>query len=130
MLSASEIKSGLGNFYCTLAYHRLSPIHGSLVCTDGVKWLAESADAFWLVDAIASYQPQCRKDKELRYFQAWKLAVKDGKAVLTCDDGNGNIKITQNIEFTDFPLAEMDLWAEAGEAGDKPVMVLLCPQEH
>jgi hypothetical protein len=27
--------------------------------------------------------------------------------VLTCDDGNGNVVFTKEIEFTDFPLSEI-----------------------
>jgi len=43
-------------------------------------------------------------------FQVWKLAVKDAKALLACDDGNGNIVFSKQIEFTDFPLAEISLY--------------------
>ena len=41
-------------------------------------------------------------------FQVWKLAVRtDRTAALTCDDGNGNIVFTKEIEHTDFPLNEI-----------------------
>jgi len=49
-----ELQKGLAGFSGTEAYHRLSPLHGKLVCTDGVKYLADKAGAFWLIDAIAS----------------------------------------------------------------------------
>jgi hypothetical protein len=43
-----------------------------------------------------------------------KLAAQTGNrqqaATLTCDDGNGNIVFTKNIEHTDFPLDEITLY--------------------
>jgi hypothetical protein len=44
-------------------------------------------------------------------FKFWKLAVRpDQTATLTCDDGNGNIVFTKQIEHTDFPLDELTLY--------------------
>ena len=45
----------LAHFIGTEHYYRLTP---SAVLTDGTKYLAEAAGAFWLMDAIASYLPQ------------------------------------------------------------------------
>jgi hypothetical protein len=39
------------------------------------------------------------------------LTVKaDHTAVLTCDDGNGDIVYSKPIEFTDFPLEEITFY--------------------
>ena len=43
-------------------------------------------------------------------------------ASLKCDDGNGNVVYSKNIEFTDFPLDEVKLWF----AND----VIYLPSEH
>jgi len=78
--------------------------------TDGAKFLADQAGAYWLLDEIALIQPH---DKRVaaEEFQVWKLAVQpDRAATLTCDDGNGNIVYSKRIEFTDFPLNEVMLY--------------------
>lgn len=102
MLTATELKSALGQFHGTEAYHRLSPFHFGMVCTDGVKFLADNGGgqgAYWLIDVIGSYQPQLKKED----FQSWKFTkdpAGDG-AVVTCTDGNKTVLVEQVLEFTD-----------------------------
>jgi hypothetical protein len=77
--------------------------------TDGVRYLAEKANAYWLVDAIASVQ----LESKVRYeeFQVWNLQRMAGnQAVLIGEDGNGNEIYRQDIPFTDFPLDEIKLY--------------------
>lgn len=95
--------------------------------TEGVQYLAEKAGAFWLVDAIASYQPskQVRSNERLQEFQLWELKVNlaEHTCVLTCrEDSDEKPVITQRIEYTDFPLASIKLYVE-----DR---VILLPSEH
>ena len=98
-----------------------------LLYTDGVKTMAEQAGAYWLIDAVASYQrdKRVRNNKDLQEFQLWELHLTDtGGAILTCkrDSGLSNPDvIRQVIEFTDFP-EDIKLYVENG--------VLLLPQEH
>lgn len=90
--------------------------------TDGVKHLAERARAYWLIDAIASWQPKVRKiDAD---FQLWELIVEPtNRAVLTCRrDANALAQIWQDIDYTDFPVGRIKLYVERG--------VLLLPSEH
>jgi hypothetical protein len=78
--------------------------------TDGVKCVAETAGAYWLIDEIAFAQ---RFDKLLaaEEFQSWKLKVNpDQTATLACENGNGVVLFTKAIEFADFPLAEITLY--------------------
>lgn len=78
-------------------------INRRVLFTDGAKYVADHAGAYWLLDEIAIIQPHsvCVAAEE---FQVWKLTVNaDQTAVLTCDDGNGNVVYTKQIEFTDFP---------------------------
>lgn len=83
---------------------------GKCTYTDGVKYLAESAGAFWLIDEVAINQSRPKIKAE--EFQVWTLKVdlEKRKATLTCDDGNGNVVFTKRIEFTDFPLPEVKLY--------------------
>ena len=110
-------KENLGQFTGTENYYR----HWlNFVYTDGVKFMAEKAGAYWLLDAIGSYQPEVKDIP----FQLWKLEVaEDNTAVLTMrEDSDRPAIITQKIGFTDFPLPEMKLYFIDG--------VLLLPSEY
>jgi len=118
----------LTHFYGTTAYYKHWTPH--LVFTDGVRYLAENG-AMWLVDAIASYQPQLSGNQRLQEFQLWNLKLDgNGGAVLTCqEDSNQPNIVKQEIEYTDFPFA-IKLYVEPGSFAGKPVRVLLLPSEH
>ena len=71
--------NGSENFYC----HRPSLI----LYTDGVKAMAEKAEAYWLIDLIISHQ--CKKDVNNERFQVWELQrVKNSVFQITAKDGN------------------------------------------
>jgi len=90
-----------------------------LLITEGALALAQQFECFWFLDIICSYQSKVRGED----FQSWRLTKHDGnKATVTCDDGNRNILITQNIPFTDFKADEAVLWCEGN--------VILLPVEH
>ena len=94
-----------------------------LLHTEGVKFLADNADCWWLIDAIASYQPQVMKDRHYQEFQVWKLVAVGSLGILTCrKDSDQKPTIEQKIPYTDFPLPEITLWVEGG--------VLILPSEH
>lgn len=103
-MDAKELSVALTQFTGTEHYYR---IHPQIVLTDGAKFLADEAGAYWLMDAIASY---------LRFFQPKEcfaccaLKVNSIGAELLIDDGNGNILAKQEIEYTDFPLPEIKLY--------------------
>jgi len=122
-MNATEIQNGLAGFYGTEQYHRLT-IFGGLKATDGVAWLAQNAECFWLMDeiGIAQRHAKIRSNPDLQEMQVWKLTVKDKSAVLVCEDGNDNVVLKKRIDYTDFPLSEITIWVE----GD----VMLLPQEH
>jgi hypothetical protein len=85
-------------------------INRKILFTDGAKYLADQAGAYWLLDEIAIIQPHDAR-VAAEEFQVWKLTVRpDHTATLSCDDGNGNIVFTKEIEFTDFPLDEATLY--------------------
>ncbi len=69
--------------------------------------------------------------------QFWKLIAKDGKATLTCIEDSGRKPIiTQEIESTDFPLDEVEVWVERGgfpadnSDGFVEAMVAMLPSER
>lgn len=103
-----------------------------LVFTDSIRVIREMADCFWLIDAIASYQHKLTKQP----FQVWKFVCDTElhTGILTCGDGNGNELVKQEIEYTDFPLSEIELWGELGGYGSPDnwteAMVLMVPSER
>jgi len=109
-----EALKQLGHFTGTEAYHKLTI--GPLKATDGVKFLCENADCFWLMDAIASYQqkPQV-KALSIQFWRFKKLS--GGKAVLFCEpDKDEAPVVVQKFESTDFPLQEQKIWVQGDVA--------------
>lgn len=113
-----------------------------ILLTDGVMYLAEnggrnSGTAFWLIDAIASYQGE--KVLARHPFQVWKLIVTEVEgqsrcARLVCTNGNNDKPIVeQEIGYTDFLLDEITLYASVepvDEMGKKKRVIILLPSEY
>jgi hypothetical protein len=76
--------------------------------TEGVKYVLDAGQAYWLLDAIFSWQIEGKVAAEP--FQVWKLSVEDSKGVLTCQDGNGYEVAVQSIPYTDFESPEITIW--------------------
>lgn len=120
MKDANEIRNTLPHFTGTSVWYKHACVPG-VTYTEGAKYLFESADAYWLLDKIATcgtMLPECKPEE----FQVWKLKVADNKATLSCEDGNGNTVYTENLQFTDFPLSEAELWLTNN--------VILLPSEY
>ena len=97
----------LAQFYGTENWYRHGLIR-SILYTDGVKYVAETGGAYWLIDEVAIAQMQ--RAIRGQVFQVWKLKVTGESAVLTCEDGNNNLVSRKKITFTDFPLPEITFW--------------------
>jgi hypothetical protein len=125
MKTREEIERGLAQFHGSEQLHKLTL--GPVLCTDGVRWLADAAECHWLVSVVSSYQGE-PIIKDFDGFQVWRLDVKDGAGVVTARADKGQpVLITQVIEFTDFPLPSIDLWVVDGEPGQRVVML---PSEY
>ena len=97
--------NGSENFYC----HRPS----LMLYTDGVKMMAERAEAYWLIDLIISHQ--CKKDVNNERFQVWELKrVKDNVFKIDATDGNNNHVTNQKIPFSDFAYDQATIWLVDG----------------
>ena len=98
-------KEDLRQFSGTEFWYR-HPFNRNILYTDGVKYVADTAGAYWLIDEITF--AQMKKKIAAQPFQHWKLKVKpNATATLTCEDGNYNVVYTKRLSFTDFPLEEI-----------------------
>ncbi|WGV29143.1 DUF6876 family protein [Halotia branconii] len=118
--TAEEIVADLEQFTGSSVVYR----HwlGVLRYTEGVKYLAESTQCYWLLDAIGSYQGQLQSNPELRDFQIWHLIVQEKTATLICGEDTDKEVLRQQIKYTDFPLPEIKLYLAQ--------KVLMLPSEY
>ena len=118
---SNDLKTHLQHFTGTENWYR-HPLFGGFSYTDGIRYLAEQAGAYWLIDQIFGFQYDNKRVKALP-FQVWDLIVnEDRSAWLICTDGNDGRILHEKISFTDFPLPEIRLFLT-----DR---VLLLPSEY
>ncbi len=110
----------LAQFTGTGRYYRLNRL---CLLTDGAKYLAEGAGAFWLMDAAACYLIELGTSD---WFALVRLTVKDFNAELVIEDGNGHVRARQQIPFTDFSAEEQVFYA----CWDGEHWVLMLPSEY
>lgn len=110
----------LTQFTGTDRYYRISKRH---LLTDGTKYLAEQAQCFWMMDAIASHLAEIGTAD---WFVVVKTTVKRSKALMIYKDGNGHEHARQEIPYTDFPLADITLYA----CWDGEHWVIMLPSEY
>lgn len=102
-------KADLSQFTGSEQWYRHG-INRKVLFTDGAKFVADRAGAYWLLDEIALVQPY-EKCVAAEQFQVWKLVVNANRsATLSCEDGNDNVVYAKQIEFTDFPPEGITLW--------------------
>ncbi len=88
--------------------------------TDGIHYLVEKGNCYWLLDIIGSYQPK-HKNKP---FQIWELKVNEDKSAIIDmkEDSDKPILVKQKLDWTDFSLNEIKMYLIDG--------VLLLPSEY
>jgi hypothetical protein len=125
MESLDNIRNVLACCIGSENYWKVFHNDGAPKITDGVKAMAELCNAFWLIDAVVSWQNKKKVRDEP--FQVWKLILDTDKdsdsAVLIGEDGNDKRIARQEIEYTDFPFPEgITLYFTDG--------ILLLPSEY
>ncbi|MCK1281783.1 hypothetical protein IVB46_41870 [Bradyrhizobium sp. 61] len=117
----TDIKlADLHQFTGTEQWYR-NPLNQNVLFTEGAKYVADQAGAYWLLDEIALAQLDVAAVKT-EGFQVWKLDVETNRAMLSCGNGNGTQVYAKKIAFTDFPAPGITLWFT-----DK---VILLPSEY
>jgi hypothetical protein len=97
--------SQLLQFTGTERYYRISRRH---LLTDGTKYLAEEAECFWMMHAIASHLSEIGTDD---WFVKVRMTVNDSRATMIYEDGDGKEHARQEIRFTDFPTPAVSVYA-------------------
>lgn len=98
-LDPAQLRADLSQFTGTEQWYRHG-INRRMLFTDGVRYFAEQAGAYWFLDIVATeifpllvHEP----------FLAITLKVDDGEADIVGDDGNGRVVYKRHINFTDAP---------------------------
>ena len=107
--------SDLSGFTGTECYYKYM---FGVVITDGVRYVAEKAGCFWLLDLIAS-------DFNQRNFERtfYRLDVFEDRTFrLMRSDGDNEYELVLEYHYTDFPMPEFRIWAMDG--------VLMLPSEY
>ena len=119
-IARAQLKRDLAGFHGTNEWYQhrcFAPL--PVLLTDGVKYLCDhggqnATTAYWLMDAIASYQGETKVKRQ--EYQKWKLVVRadeNGRqsAVLTCGWDDEKPIVRQDIEWTNFLLDEITVYA-------------------
>ncbi len=110
----------LSQFIGTTGYFRISRRH---LLTDGTKYLAEEAECFWMMDAIASHLCEIGTED---WFVLIRVQVTEGRTVMIYEDGNDHEHACQEIPYTDFPMNSITLYA----CWDGEHWVIMLPSEY
>ena len=112
-MTKDQLLDELRNFYGTEHYYRHMP---GLVITDGVKFLADNAGCYWLLDMVWSYLPVLRKSRDTFFVVRYAGTPGESGLFFITDDIPANQTYAQQaIEYTDFPLDEIVLYLSATE---------------
>ena len=102
------ILSELKGFTGTQDYYKST--FGKLNLTDGMNFLRNKVNCYWLIDIVESVQ-HLNKIQENKEFILWKIEVKDGGFIVTArSDTNTPILYEQKGIYTDFPLNKYEFY--------------------
>lgn len=130
-LSPAELERALKHFYGSIEYTQHS-LDGLILLTEGAKFLADHAGAYWLMDIIWSVYPKLREG----YFHVLTLTAEAKKGLVritdTDEDGEEVEIYRQEIEYTDFPLPEQKLFIGTADydSRKRPIKVVMLPMEY
>ncbi len=120
-----ELRNNLKTFTGTEMFYRI-PLIGTKY-TDGVKYLAEVAECFWLVTDVSVIAKSLMNRSQFITIDYKKLSEEKQDAIgyesiIEYSDGNGNVLEAHRYHSTDFPLDTIRLFFTNG--------TLLLPSEY
>lgn len=128
MIDPIDLKNALAEYSGSEHFYRVSAFARNFVVTEGVKFLADEAQCYWLLDIVVSYLPEIQKaDETFAVVLLERHAEGNGAVVRIVDDVPATVVYAeQDIEFTDFPLPEIKLYI--GSDGEH--WTLMLPGEY
>jgi hypothetical protein len=116
----ANLKRALAQFTGSECVYR-HPLSRRVRYSEGVQYLCETAQCYWLLDLIAILDP--KGAALMPEMEFWTLTVHaDASATLVCEEDEGKPVYERKISWTDFPLPEIKLWCANG--------ILYLPSEH
>lgn len=116
-MNPQDLINALGQFIGTETYHRYSALFRHILLTDGVKFLADEAGAYWLMDVIGSHLSSVPRDQGFVVCRYAGTPNGSGLFSLTNDIPARNTYATQSVTYSDFPLDEIVMYAARHGAG-------------
>lgn len=97
-MTATTTKLDLSQFIGTETYYKYP--FSKIVYTDGIKYVCDEAQAYWLLDECVLNFAHNFKDQP---FLSITLTVKDGSGDSLVTDGNDTVLGKAHYAYTDFP---------------------------
>ena len=109
----NKIKTELQQFIGSETFYKI-PLIGTRF-TDGIKYLADTAECFWLVTDASVIAKSLMNKSYFVTVDFKRLSEKEREesqceALINYSDGNGHIFETHKYHVTDFPLDELRLF--------------------
>lgn len=99
--------------------------NSNIVYTEGIKYLAEKAKCWWLIDEIALVLfPRLLLGHKDSFYSIELIAHADGSAFIKVGDGNNKIYLKHRINWTDFPVLGNPLQLYLCESGNDYCLML------
>lgn len=118
-LTIEQLQHTLAHCTGTAQWYK-DPFYPTMLYTDGIKLMAETAGAFWLVDYIGfNVYPMLNKTAPYKI----RFTSNEGKGTLSVwETGAKEPKFVYPIEYTDFPQGSIEMYLMDN--------VLLLPSEY
>lgn len=129
-------QSDLAQFYGTEHYYLHQTFPGApnaILLTDGVKYLAENVECYWLLDLICSYLHKIPNDEYMFFVDIEKKEHNTGTITIhDGDKGDGKVYFAeQELEYMDWPETLPKQRIYFGLSGSKQAKWTAClPSEY
>lgn len=133
-MTPTELKNELSQFTGTAGYTRYSPaLFPNVLLTDGAKFLAEAAGAYWLMDVVASHLSSLVEGESFVIAHLRTYMGEHGRSAYFTlsrdldEDEPIEVYAQQAVDYTDFPLDEVTLYVARDDA---KTWIVLLPSEY
>ncbi len=123
MMSFKEWEAIKDQFIGTMNYFK---VIGPMYITDGVKAMCDNLECYWIISELYTYKPLVFEQGLVTV----KITSKDSKAKIRVEDGNYNVLATKDIDYTDLPEGEYDIWMQPSQVDSKDIVVCMLPSEY